>query len=70
MKDEIKFEIATRDYAVYVNGDLQGYRPTITEALELQDEARARYRRQGLMRTIGKEIVADRVSCESKQLTW
>jgi hypothetical protein len=47
MKTCIEFDTVTRDYSIHVEGHLQGYRPTITAALELLGECVARYERQG-----------------------
>ncbi len=45
IENGIEFDELTRDWAVWVRGDLQGYRATCAEALELLDECEARYAR-------------------------
>lgn len=41
----IRFDTATNDYGVWVNGEAQGYRATCAEAMELLKECVARYAR-------------------------
>jgi hypothetical protein len=61
----VEFDSITRDWAVWVNGDLQGYRNTRAEALELLDECTARYARQGLIevQTASVELVPVHAPC-------
>ncbi|HEX8236067.1 MAG TPA: hypothetical protein VF600_08940 [Abditibacteriaceae bacterium] len=59
MQTGIQFDEETRDWEVWVAGDMQGYRATCAEALELLEECTARYERQGL---IASDVLAQRAA--------